>query len=216
MKHEMFKGSALEGDKNNTTNLKLGEVRYYMRDNGNLFYPEINEVSIDDFISKIEKTFEGHSVEVNGGCINTVINSEGDSVMTNKGYVCIKEASPESIGLALYIHDADLHIIGERYNAAEVEEVEEEKTLDITDVKGAKKKISDIKVFGNGDLFQLIAKASSQGEGWMKSTKAMEVKGLGVTLQVSTQQGDNVAEALTFIPGAKIIGEGENREIVVI
>jgi len=38
----------------------------------------------------------------------------------------------------------------------------------------------------------------------MKSTKAMEVPG-GCVVQVTTQQGDDVAEALTFVPGVNII-----------
>ena len=80
------------------------------------------------------------------------------------------------------------------------------KTLDITDVKGAKASISDIKVFGNGDLFRLVSKASSQKEGWMKSTKVCEIKG-GCLVQVSTQQRNPdgsyvVAEALSFVQGA--------------
>jgi hypothetical protein len=78
-----------------------------------------------------------------------------------------------------------------------------EKTLDNTNVAEAKAKVSDIKVFGNGDLFQLIAKASSKEQGWMKSTKAMETP-KGCVVQVTTQQGDNVAEALTFVPDVSI------------
>ena len=78
------------------------------------------------------------------------------------------------------------------------------KELGIVNVEDAKAKISDIVVFGNGDTFQLISKASSKSQGWMKSTKAMEIVGVGVVLQVSTQQGDNVAEALQFIPNVKI------------
>ena len=77
------------------------------------------------------------------------------------------------------------------------------KTLDNTSIEDAKNKISDIKVFGNGDLFQLISKASSESQGWMKSTKAMQTE-QGVVVQVTTQQGDNVAEALTFVPNATI------------
>ena len=38
----------------------------------------------------------------------------------------------------------------------------------------------------------------------MKSTKAMDIEGLGVLVQVSTQQGTEVAEALTFIPDAHL------------
>lgn len=77
------------------------------------------------------------------------------------------------------------------------------KTLDNTNVEEAKSKISDLKVFGNGDLFQLISKASSKEEGWMKSTKAMETSS-GCVVQVTTQNYQNVAEALTFVPGVKI------------
>lgn len=80
-----------------------------------------------------------------------------------------------------------------------------EKTLDVVSSEDLKKKVSDVQITGNPDIFQLICKASSKEQGWMKSTKAMEVDGIGVVLQVSTQQGSNVAEAITFIPNAKIL-----------
>ena len=79
------------------------------------------------------------------------------------------------------------------------------KTLHNSDVSGASINVEDLKVFGNGDMFQLLCKASSQREGWMKSTKAMEIPGVGCLVQVTTQQGDNVAEALCFVPGVKIV-----------
>ena len=84
-----------------------------------------------------------------------------------------------------------------------------EKTLGNTDVSGARGNVPDIKVFGNGDMFQLLCKASSQVEGWMKSTKAMEIYGVGCIVQVTTQQRNAdgsyaVAEALTFVPGVRI------------
>lgn len=80
-----------------------------------------------------------------------------------------------------------------------------EKTLSNSDVSGARQNVPDIQVVGNGDSFQLLCKASSQGEGWMKSTKAMLVPG-GCVVQVTTQQKNPdgsyvVAEALTFVPG---------------
>lgn len=78
------------------------------------------------------------------------------------------------------------------------------KTLHNSDVSGARKNVSDLIVFGNGDLFELLSKASSESEGWMKSTKAMEISGVGCVVQVTTQQGDNVSEAVTFVPGVKI------------
>ena len=79
-----------------------------------------------------------------------------------------------------------------------------EKTLDITNLEKAKDSVDDLIVFGDGDLFTLLSKASSKSQGWMKSTKAMEIPGLGCVVQVTTQQGENVAEALTFVPGTTI------------
>lgn len=78
------------------------------------------------------------------------------------------------------------------------------KTLHNSTVDGATKNVADIKFYGDGDTFKLISKASSAKEGWMKSTKAMEIAGVGCVVQVTTQQGDNVAEALTFVPGVRI------------
>lgn len=82
------------------------------------------------------------------------------------------------------------------------------KTLRNTDVEQARHNTSDLKVVGNGNLFQLLCKVSSEAEGWMKSTKAIEVPG-GCVVQVTTQQGEHVAEALTFVPGVAI-GEDVN------
>ena len=90
----------------------------------------------------------------------------------------------------------------------------EKKTLHNSDVAGAKVNVKDLVVFGDGDLWRLISKASSKSEGWMKSTKAMEIEEVGCIIQVTTQQGDNIAEALTFVPQVKIEGGGENTKIV--
>ena len=91
------------------------------------------------------------------------------------------------------------------------------KTLHNTDQNGARKNVSDIVIFG-GDLFLLLSKASSESEGWMKSTKAMQVEG-GCLVQVTTQQRnpDNsyaVAEALTFVPNVKITGDEFGRSLI--
>ena len=97
-----------------------------------------------------------------------------------------------------------------------------EKTLGNTDVNGARKNVKDIVVFGNGDMFQLLCKASSQEEGWMKSTKAMQTPS-GCVVQVTTQQKNmdfsySVAEAVTFVPGVKIADDTEfgGRKLVAI
>lgn len=77
------------------------------------------------------------------------------------------------------------------------------KSLDVTSVDDNKKKVSDVIVVGNPDIFQLLCKASSKEQDWMKSCKAMQVSG-GCVVQVTTQQEDNVAEALTFVPGVVV------------
>ena len=82
------------------------------------------------------------------------------------------------------------------------------KTLHNSDASGAMQNVKDITFFGDGDTFQLLCKASSKNEGWMKSTKAMEIPGVGCVVQVTTQQNGNIAEALTFVPGVKIVLDG--------
>lgn len=90
------------------------------------------------------------------------------------------------------------------------------KTLHNSDANGTTKNVPDVEFFGDGDLWLLLCKASSNSEGWMKSTKAMEVPG-GCLVQVTTQQRNPdgsyaVAEAVTFVPGTTILcsGDAEN------
>lgn len=83
------------------------------------------------------------------------------------------------------------------------------KTLDAVDTAAAKAAASDVVTFGNPDVWQLLTKASSRDGGWMKSTKGMEIPGVGVVVQVTTQQLNadltySVAEAVCFVPGALI------------
>ena len=83
------------------------------------------------------------------------------------------------------------------------------KSLHNTCANGAKKNVKDIVFWGNGDMFKLISKASSENEGWMKSTKAMQC-GDAVVVQVTTQQRNqdgsySLAEALTTVYNAKIV-----------
>ena len=82
------------------------------------------------------------------------------------------------------------------------------KSLNNTDANRAKKNVKDIQFWGDGDTFKLISKASSESEGWMKSTKAMQA-GDSVVVQVTTQQRNpdgsySIAEALTTVPNATI------------
>lgn len=93
-----------------------------------------------------------------------------------------------------------------------------DKTLDSVNTTDTKEKVSDVVVFGNPDLFQLIAKVSSKEQGWMKSTKAMPTAN-GCVVQVTTQQTNpdgsySIAEAVTFVPGAVITTDGDGNKFL--
>jgi len=93
-----------------------------------------------------------------------------------------------------------------------------EKDLNITEVRGAKANISDLQVYGDGDTFALLCKASSQEQGWMKSTKVANVPG-GCIVQITTQQKNPdgsyaVAEALTYVPSVMLDKEANPRKLV--
>jgi len=84
----------------------------------------------------------------------------------------------------------------------------DKKTLHNSDVSEAKENVPDIKVYGDGDAFALFSKASSEKEGWMKSTKVCNLPN-GCLVQVTTQQRNPdgsyaVAEALTFVPDVRM------------
>ena len=87
-----------------------------------------------------------------------------------------------------------------------------DKDLTVTSIADAKAKISDIKAVGNGDQWALLGKASSESQGWMKSSKAMEIPGVGCVVQVTTQQRNPdgsyaVAEAVCFVPDTHLVSD---------
>ena len=86
------------------------------------------------------------------------------------------------------------------------------KTLDITDDM---ENVASLTRWGDTRAWKLIAKVSNEVEGWMKSTKAMQIDGIGVVLQVTTQQDDNIAEALTFVPFATIVDVLNEDKLVI-
>jgi len=90
-----------------------------------------------------------------------------------------------------------------------------EKSLGNTDASGAKVNVKDIVFWGDGDAWKLLGKASSKNEGWMKSSKAYEIPGIGCIVQVTTQQNDNVAEALTIVYNTKIEETKNDAGVVV-
>jgi hypothetical protein len=93
------------------------------------------------------------------------------------------------------------------------------KSLHNTDANGTTKNVRDVQFWGDGDAWKLICKASSESEGWMKSTKAMQIKNKGVIVQVTTQQkNDNgtysLAEAITFVPFAQVEEETHYNKVL--
>lgn len=78
-----------------------------------------------------------------------------------------------------------------------------DKTLNVTNMEELETSVSDVQVYGDPGRWKCLCKVSSKEQGWMKSTKVMQIY-KGVLVQVSTQQGDNIAEALTFVPGASL------------
>jgi pyruvate/2-oxoglutarate dehydrogenase complex dihydrolipoamide acyltransferase (E2) component len=95
-----------------------------------------------------------------------------------------------------------------------------EKDLGITEVRGAHANIKDLVIYGDGDTFALLCKASSQDQGWMKSTKVCNLPD-GCIVQVTTQQKNPdgsyaVAEALTYVPGVNMDKEANPRRLEVI
>lgn len=86
------------------------------------------------------------------------------------------------------------------------------KTLHNTDISGTRKNVADLVTFGDADSARLLFKASSANEGWMKSTKALEVPNVGCVVFTSTQQRNPdgsyvVAEAMCFVPGVFIVAD---------
>lgn len=93
----------------------------------------------------------------------------------------------------------------------EDEMIEESKALDNTNMEDLKNTTSDVKVHGNPGMWVCVCKASSESQGWMKSTKVMELDPdncLGCLVQVTTEIRGQVAEALTFVPKATLYDFG--------
>ena len=80
-----------------------------------------------------------------------------------------------------------------------------ERALHNTNTADARASASDIAVTGNPDAWELVCKASSASQGWMKSTKRMKVPG-GWLYLVTTEHRypgslPACAETLAFVPG---------------
>lgn len=75
----------------------------------------------------------------------------------------------------------------------------------------ATKNVPDIQKFGNPDGWQLVCKASSEKEQWMRSTKAFNLPN-GVLIQTSTIDGGTPAESVVFVPGINYLKNNVGEE----
>lgn len=78
------------------------------------------------------------------------------------------------------------------------------KTLGNTTAEQTEDNVQDVKSWGAKNMFKLITKAWSIEEEWSRSTKAMEIRGVGCVIQVSTILEGIPSEALSFVPGVRI------------
>ena len=88
---------------------------------------------------------------------------------------------------------------------------DEVKNLGNTSIKDLKESTSDIVIFGNENTWLLLSKASSKSQGWMKSTKAMEIEGQGCLVQTCTEfrtkdltQVTACSDSVTYVHGVRI------------
>ena len=159
---------------------------------------------------------------------NALVNSAGETIQEQLGKPVDRKSAPVTANTEL-ADKADEPAAGAPKKvlpAVELEELIETptnannmKSLGNTDVSKAHDNVGDLVVFGNGDIWQLLCKASSKKEGWMKSTKAMPVHH-GCVVQVTTQQRNKdgsyaVAEAVTYVPGVKIKSDGDGGRMLV-
>lgn len=81
----------------------------------------------------------------------------------------------------------------------------EPKDLDNENMDQLKSKCDDVKIYGDPGKWELICKASSQKQGWMKSTKRMAVEGGHIyqtTSEYVNSYGQVIAcsDSLVFVP----------------
>lgn len=110
------------GDKpmeGNVLNLKLGEVRYYPQDNSNILRGTVREISPKTLIRILSTLFYGCIVDVDeeSNLVNHIrYGDKTTNYIINKAYICIKEATPDTPGTIVYLHNGYVLIYKEHYN----------------------------------------------------------------------------------------------------
>jgi len=95
-------------------------------------------------------------------------------------------------------------IVEEKQPETDVVEEKQPKTLNTSPENPATELVKDIEKYGDPDKWKLLCKASSKSQGWMKSTKAMNIPGFGCIVQIFEQQGDKLATSITHIQGVGV------------
>lgn len=82
------------------------------------------------------------------------------------------------------------------------------KVLKSTETISVNKTVIDTKFWGDTDAWRLISRASSENEGWMSSTSAIQLNEgclVGVTGQQRNPDGSySLSDAVAFVPKARI------------
>jgi hypothetical protein len=78
------------------------------------------------------------------------------------------------------------------------------KDLTVTSMEDLKEKVSDVEIFGDPGAWELVCKASSERQGWMKSTKRLTLRN-GHLYQTETQQRNPdgsyaLSQSSVFVP----------------
>ena len=163
-------------------------------------YMKLTKNVKEKYNSNLGIHIEFYNVQVDNNLSNIEIEP-------NKLYIII---DGEQISATLqYKEEKEVSIIDRDFNDEEFKKnhpdlKEQERPMGITNPEEAKAAVSDIIVVGDPNAWKVISKASSESQQWMKSTKGM-VTETGVLVQVTTKEKGQIAEALTFIPGARMI-----------
>lgn len=169
-----------------------------------------NDLIVD--LSKVENTSSANTKPVLPFTIKDVYFSKSDDGQPKKTEDTLPVESEIIKGVLSQVNES---LINDDKNIDVVKEISE-KPLDVVNIEDAKSKVSDLVVFGNGDAWELLCKASSKEQGWMKSTKVMEIGKKGIMMQVTTEFRVNgvvtsCAEAIQFLEGVRIQRDGNGK-----
>lgn len=106
-------------------NLKLGEFRYYTQDNRNIDRMSVRQIPVKVFVRIMTCLFPQYHIEfdneikgkTNVWSVGNIVQDMYRPLLINKGYVCIKEASPAEDGTIFHLHDGAVLAYKEKYRS---------------------------------------------------------------------------------------------------